>query len=303
MAEKILLTGGAGFIASHLADFYLQKGFQVLIVDNLTHPCPETVNKKAIFYQIDIRDRTKLERVFSRHRPEIVNHHAALASVKGSGIDLFQVNTRGVLDLLNLCQKFNTKKFIFASSAAVYGENKNLPIKENYNKKPISEYGISKLSSEFYIKLFAKNLETVILRYANIYGPRQDSQGEGGVVSIFIDQILKGKETFIFGDGRQIRDFVFVADVARANLLALKKGITGTFNISTGKKTSVLNLYKLIVKKTAKKNTFKFGPERVGEIKESVLSNYRAGKILGWQPEINLEVGLEKTIEYLWKKF
>jgi len=287
---KILLTGGTGFIGSHLVEGYLKNDHQVIVVDDLSHPVKnfKQIIKKTKLYKVDIYDFCSLEKIFNKEKPQIVNHHAAQSSISSKGISLFKVNVSGTLNLLKLSKEYKVKKFIFASSAAVYGHAKSFPIKENSNIQPISEYGISKTSAEFFINLFKDDFNTIIFRYSNVYGPRQDSTAEGGVVSIFTENISKGKQCLIFGDGRQTRDFINVLDVVNANLKALKLDKGDIFNISTAKETSIIKLLGFFQKADKRSIKVAHSKPRVGEIRRSLMDNSKAKKILSWRPVTRL---------------
>lgn len=297
---RILITGGTGFIGSHIVDLLIEKGYQVAVVDNLSHGKKENVHKKASFFHENINS-SRLQRIFSKFKPQIVNHHAALvninSSMKNPTLDQ-KVNVLGTINVLQAAKKSKVRKFIFASSVAVYGEAKKFPIKEDDLTSPISFYGISKLIAEKYISLYNSIFPTTIFRYSNVYGPRQDASAEGGVVAIFINNLLKNRDCVIYGDGRQTRDFVFVKDVARANFLAIKSNKGGIFNISTNKETSVLGLYKLLKNKINRQEKLRFKEPRKGNIRKSVLGNKKAKKIFGWEPECSFEEGTERTIKY-----
>ncbi|EKD94210.1 MAG: hypothetical protein ACD_26C00167G0002 [uncultured bacterium] len=299
---KILITGGAGFIGSHIVDAYIKIGYQVVVVDNLVTGDIKNLNKKAQFYHIDICNAKKLELVFKKVKPQIVNHQAAQISVSSSvNNPMFDAKTNiiGGLNLLKLADKYNVNKFIFASSAAVYGEPQYLPVDENHQCNPQSPYGISKLAFEFYLKAQAKlsGFDYIIFRYGNVYGPRQSVKGEAGVVAIFINHLLNKQKPTIFGNGNKTRDYINVSDIARANLLALTtKNINQTYNLGTGKKTSDLELFKTIFANTNIKPNFV--PNRVGDIEHFYYTSQRANKLLNWQAKITLVDGIEETISY-----
>jgi len=309
---RILLTGGAGFIGSHVADLYIKEGHEVLIIDNLSSGRVENINKNAEFEEVDIRDYDALLKVFNRFKPDIVNHHAAQISVvysmQNPNLDI-DINIKGTLNLLELSRVFKIKKFIFASTGgALYGEPIYLPSDETHPILPLAPYGIDKEASEHYIRIYANTykFDFVILRYANVYGPRQDPFGEAGVVAIFTKRMLEGKECFIFGNGEQKRDFVFVQDVAQANLLALnyapKNGILPVFNIGTGRLTSVNTLFGTLCKLTGYEKEPVYKPKREGEVFEISLSYEKAKKHLGWQPTYTLGKGLLETVNWFKQK-
>lgn len=300
---KILLTGGAGFIGSHVADAYVEAGHEVIIVDNLSTGKRENVNPKALFFEMDIRS-LDLEELLRQHRPQVVNHHAAQMDVRKSLADPFfdlDVNIRGTLHLLELSRKLNVTKFIFASTGgALYGDAERLPIDESHPIRPISAYGVSKHAAELYCLLDRAiwGVPTRILRYANVYGPRQDPFGEAGVVAIFTMAMLRGRTPTIYGDGSIVRDFVYVQDVVKANLLAVERDIAEPVNIGTGIGTSVGQLYDLLSKIVGFPNPARYGPARVGDVKVNILSSRRAEQALGWSASTDLETGLRMTVEF-----
>ena len=299
---KILVTGGAGFIGSHIVDLLIENGYEVVIVDNLSTGKEEFINKKAIFYKKDITDDDLYE-IFEKEKPDYVVHQAAQIDVQRSIDDpVFdaKVNVLGTVNLLECCRKSGVKKIVYASSAAVYGNPEYLPIDEVHKINPISYYGISKHTAEHYFEVYSQlyDLKYTILRYANVYGIRQDPKGEGGVISIFIDKMLKGERPIIFGDGNQTRDFVYVKDVAKANLLALEKGDSEVVNISTNKATSINKLVELMNEIMNTSLEPIYTEPRKGDIVHSYLDNKKALDVLGWKPEYSLEEGLKETIEY-----
>ncbi|MBE3591900.1 MAG: SDR family oxidoreductase [Thermoanaerobacter sp.] len=299
---KVLVTGGAGFIGSNIVDLLIENGHEVVIVDNLSTGKEEFINKKAIFYKKDITDDDLYE-IFEKEKPDYVIHQAAQIDVQKS-IDnpVFdaKVNILGTVNLLKCCRKSGVKKVIYASSAAVYGNPEYLPIDEVHKINPISYYGISKHTPEHYFEVYRQlyGLKYTILRYANVYGIRQDPKGEGGVISIFIDKMLKGERPIIFGDGKQTRDFVYVKDVAKANLLALERGDNEVVNISTNKPTSINELVEMMNKIMNTSLEPIYTEPRKGDIVHSYLDNKKALDVFGWKPEYSLEEGLKETIEY-----
>jgi UDP-glucose 4-epimerase len=304
---KILVTGGAGFIGSHIVDLLIENGYEVVIVDNLSTGKEEFINKKAIFYKKDITDDDLYE-IFEKEKPDYVVHQAAQIDVQRSIDDpVFdaKVNILGTVNLLESCRKSGIKKIVYASSAAVYGNPEYLPIDEVHKINPISYYGISKHTAEHYFEVYSQlyDLKYTILRYANVYGIRQDPKGEGGVISIFIDKMLKGERPIIFGDGNQTRDFVYVKDVAKANLLALEKGDSEVVNISTNKATSINKLVELMNEIMNTSLEPIYAEPRKGDIVHSYLDNKKALEVLGWKPEYSLEDGLRETIEYYRVKY
>lgn len=299
---KTLVTGGAGFIGSHLVDALIKRGHKVVVIDNLSTGKKENVNKKAKFYKIDILS-PKIFQIFKKEKPEIVYHFAAQINVRKSvenPIFDAKVNILGSLNILEASKKFGVKKIIFASTGgAIYGEAKKIPTPENYPPNPISPYGIAKLAVENYLKFYKENfgLNFVSLRFGNVYGPKQDPRGEAGVVAIFIDKLLKGKRPTIFGSGSQTRDFIFIEDVISACLKALNyRGKEEVFNVGTGIETSINQLYKLISKILKKDIEPIYAPPKPGDLKRSCLDIKKAKKELKWKPKYSLEEGLLKVI-------
>jgi UDP-glucose 4-epimerase len=305
---KILVTGGAGFIGSNVADRFISLGHKVVIVDDLSTGFKENVNPKAKFYKIDINSK-KIEEIFRDEKPEILCHHAAQIDVRKSVSDpIFdaKVNIEGTLNLLNNCVKYKTKKVIFASTGgALYGEQDYFPADEKHPERPLSPYGIAKLAIEKYLYFFRESygLDYVSLRYANVYGPRQNPWGEAGVVAIFTQRLLAGEKAIINGDGKQTRDYVYVKDIVDANLLALNYSESDFFNIGTEMETDVNTIFRLLKKKTGSKQKEMHGPKKPGEQKRSVLDYSKAKKILGWSPKYDLEKGMEGTVGYFKEKF
>ncbi len=307
---KILVTGGAGFIGSHVVDRFVEHGHEVVVVDNLSSGRRENLNPDAKFYELDIRDRENLEEVFKREKPDVVDHHAAQISVVNSvenpRFDA-EVNILGSLNLIDLSLKYGVGKFIYASTGgAVYGEPVYLPCDERHPVDPLAPYGISKHTVEHYLYMNHVNfgLQYVVLRYANVYGPRQDPHGEAGVVAIFSKRMLEGKEAHIFGDGDQERDFVFVEDVANANLSALefnkkiKSSLDPIFNVGTGVGTSVNTIFKLIKQFSGFEGNPVYDPPRPGEVYRVYLDIKKIKQEMNWTPEVSLEEGLRLTVEW-----
>jgi UDP-glucose 4-epimerase len=303
---KILVTGGAGFIASQIVDAYIDQGHEVTILDDLSSGKKENVHPKARLMTLDVRD-PNISTLFSKAGFDVVNHHAAQIDVRKSVQDPFldaSINVLGTLRLLECCRTYGVKKFIFASSGgAIYGECK-APALETNPTVPESPYGYSKSVAETYIRFYEKyyKLAYTILRYGNVYGPRQDSNGEAGVVSIFIGKLLANETPSIYGAGRQERDYVFVGDIVAANVAALSKGENGTFNIGTQTPTSVNTLYEKIaaIHPSAPKPTY--APARAGELERSVLNASLAKEKLGWKPSRTLDQGLAETYKYFSQK-
>ncbi len=300
---KSLITGGAGFIGSHVADILIRNGHGVAIVDDLSAGDKKNINPKAKFYKMDIQD-PGISEVFQKEKPDLVFHLAAQIDVRGSIEDPVadaKINILGSLNIFENSVKYNVKKVIFASSGgAVYGEADTLPTPEGYDGQPLSPYGVNKLSVEkilFYYKK-VKNLDYIILRLSNVYGPRQNSKGEAGVVAIFISKLLKREQAVINGDGHQTRDFVYVKDVARAFVLAGEKNRADKFNISTGREISVNQIFDKIILKMKADMVKKYGPAKKGEQMRSCLDNKKAREELGWSPEYDLEQGIAETVEW-----
>ena len=300
---NILVTGGAGFIGSHLVDIFLGHGHQVTVIDNLLTGKRENLNPKAAFHLMDIR-AAEVEKVFEAGSFDAVCHQAAQMDVRKSVADpLFdaQVNILGTLNLLQNCIRFKVKKVLFASTGgAIYGEQESFPCSEEHPTKPLCPYGIAKLAVEKYLFYYKAEygLRHVILRYANVYGPRQNPHGEAGVVAIFTEKLLAGKQPVINGDGSQTRDYVFVGDVADANLKALSHPEDDTFNIGTGLETDVNRIFRMLHGYAGSTIKEKHGPAKPGEQRRSVIDFAKAKKSLGWEPEVKLEEGLKKTVDY-----
>jgi UDP-glucose 4-epimerase len=304
---KILITGGAGFIGSNIADRYLELGHNVVIVDNLITGKTENIPDRAVFYHMDITDET-LSDVFAKEKPQVVSHHAAQMDVRKSVADPLydaRVNVLGGLNILQNCIRYKVKKLVFASTGgAIYGEQDYFPADENHPLRPLSPYGITKLTTEKYLYFYQETygFDYTILRYANIYGPRQNPHGEAGVVAIFTQKILAGQQPIINGDGKQTRDYVFVGDVVRANELVLEEGSGKIYNLGTGIETDVNQLFRMVVKYTAVKVKEKHGLAKAGEQMRSVLSSQLIQKELGWRSEVPLDEGIKRTVRYFQNK-
>ncbi len=299
---QILVTGGAGFIGSHVADKLVEKGHRVFILDNLSTGKRENINAKAGFIEADITDFPKIEKVFVKNKFDIVFHLAAQIDVRKSVADpVFDARTNilSSVNLIEMSRKYGVKKFIFSSTGgAVYGDIQNRPTLENCQEWPLSPYGIAKLSVDKFLNYYNEvhGLKYVSLRYGNVYGPRQNHHGEAGVVAIFINKMLGGEQPIIFGDGTQTRDYVFVDDVALANLLALENfDKVGIYNVGTGIETSVNNLFYEINGHFKGKFQETHGPAKLGEQKTSCLSYAKIEKGFGWKPEVSFTEGVKMT--------
>ena len=304
---KILVTGGAGFIGSHVVDTFIANGHEVVVVDDLSTGRRSNLNPAATFYQIDIRS-DQLGEVFEKEKPQVVDHHAAQMDVRRSVVDpLFDadVNVLGSIKLIELARQYNVERFIYISTGgAVYGEPEYLPCDENHPINPICPYGASKHTVEHYLYMYHElyDLDYVVLRYPNVYGPRQDPHGEAGVVAIFTGLMLNGEPVVINGDGDQERDFVFVGDCARGNLLALTTEYSNTiFNLGEGKPTTVNDVYRELKQITDYQLSADHGPAKVGETRRIYLEAKKAAEELDWQPSVGLNEGLTETVEYFRK--
>jgi len=302
---KIIVTGAAGFIGSHVADSYAALGHEVVVLDDLSRGSMRNVPGERRFYQADIQDRATIEGIFAKERPDIVNHHAAQMDVRrGVREPIFdaKVNILGSLNLIESAVASGVKRFIYAATAgAGYGEPKSLPVPEVYPVNPITPYGVSKHTVEHYLFTFHDlyGLEYVCLRYGNVYGPRQSSQGEAGVFAIFSEQLLEGIQPVIYGDGTKVRDYVYVSDVAAANVAALERGTCEIFNISTGVPKTDLDVFREIRRCLGRDSAeCKYVPKRPGEIDRICLNVSKAKDLLGWEPKIDLEEGARLTAAY-----
>lgn len=301
---KIIVTGGAGFIGSHVVNAFIESGHEVVIVDDLSTGRKSNLNPAARFYQIDIRD-PQIEEIFRTEQPDFISHHAAQMDVRRSVADpLFDadVNILGSLKLIEYAKKYAIKKFIYISTGgAVYGEPEYLPCDENHPINPICQYGASKHTVEHYLYMYHVNygLKYTVLRYPNVYGPRQDPHGEAGVVAIFCGKMLADEQVTINGDGEQTRDYVYVGDCARANVMVADENIaSGIYNLGSGKGTSVNEIFTGLRDTTGYKLAPVYGPAKVGETRFIYLSADKAARELGWQPTVSLAEGLRKTVDY-----
>lgn len=300
---NILVTGGAGFIGSHIVDAYIESGHRVVVIDDLSTGHQANINPQASFQKMDVRDMA-LSELFVTERFDIVNHQAALGNVRASMKDpmsYVDVNVRGGVNLLECCRKYGVRKVIYSSTGGcVYGEPQYLPADENHPLQPRDPYGASKASFELYLPVYAINygLQYTILRYPNVYGPRQDPLGEAGVVSIFIGQMLRGIQAVINGDGEQKRDFVFISDVVSANLLALERGDGRVYNLGWGFGESVNQIFRYLKTMLNYSLDEVHGLPKLGEVSCTYLDAKKAGRELGWEPLVKLEDGLRRTLEF-----
>ena len=300
---KVLVTGGAGFIGSHLVDRLIQEGHEVVVVDNLSTGKRRNLNRAARLVKLDIQS-WRLERVFRNERPNMVMHLAAQMDVRKSVEDpMFdaQVNVLGTLNVLQQSIKHGVRKVVFSSSGgAIYGEQEIYPAPESHVTRPLSPYGISKLCGEQYLSYYQRvnGLQVVSLRYANVYGPRQDPEGEAGVVAIFIQKLLNNEQAIVNGNGRQTRDFVYVEDVVEANLAAMGQDIQGTYNVGTGEETSVNDLLRILVRHTNSTCKEVHGPAKGGEQARSVIDSGKLRQELSWESRTEFSEGLKRTVDY-----
>ena len=300
---KVLVTGGAGFIGSHLVDRLIQEGHEVVVVDNLSTGKRRNLNRAARFFKLDIQS-WRLERVFRNERPNVVMHLAAQMDVRKSVEDpIFdaQVNVLGTLNVLQQAVRHGVRKVVFSSSGgAIYGEQEIYPASESHVTRPLSPYGISKLCGEQYLSYYQRvsGLQMVNLRYANVYGPRQDPDGEAGVVAIFIQKLLNNEQAIVNGNGRQTRDFIYVEDVVEANLAVMGQETQGTYNVGTGEETSINDVLRILVGHTNSTCKELHGPAKHGEQVRSVIDSGKIRQELSWEPRTELNEGLKRTIDY-----
>ena len=303
---KILVTGGAGFIGSNLVDALIEKGHKVAVIDDLSTGKREYINSKAEFYKTDIVSE-EIKDIFKKERYDLVYHLAAQIDIQKSienPIYDAEINILGTINILEACKEHGVSKIVYASSAAVYGEPKYLGIDEEHPIAPISYYGISKYTPEDYIRSYSSlwGLDYTILRYANVYGIRQDPKGEGGVISIFMDKMLRSDAPVIYGDGNATRDFIYVEDVVKANLLAMDKVNRKAINIGTGRAISVNELFDTMKNLMSYKGNVQYGPERKSDIKDSYFNIDKARNDMDWKADYSIEEGLIKTINYYLEK-
>jgi UDP-glucose 4-epimerase len=307
---RIVVTGGAGFIGSHLVDAFVGAGNEVVVIDSLwSHGGGrrENIPDGVSFVHMDIRDDAGLQRIFSEFKPEVVSHHAAQHSVAiGSRDPKYDanVNVIGMLNVLEAAVKVGSRKVIFASSAATYGDVDAMPVDETSPQRPVSPYGITKMVTEHYLRFFKsdRGLDYTALRYGNVYGPRQDPNGEAGVIAIFLGKFLHREGVRIDWDGEQTRDYVYVGDVVRANAAALTQGSGEIYVIGTGKRTSVNEIYRAMVEVTGFEAPVTHAPRRPGDAREVYFNPAKAKRELGWEAEVPLIDGMRKTYEYFREK-
>lgn len=299
---KILVTGGAGFIGSHIVDAYIREGHDVTVIDDLSTGSRGNVNTRARFLELDIRDEA-MKKVFDESRFDVVNHHAAQINVRTSLANPFldaSVNVLGAVRMLDCAAASGVKRLIFSSSGgAIYGEPEHYPIAEDCVPRPMSPYAVAKLATEHYIRVFAhlNDITYVILRYSNVYGPRQISKSEAGVISIFISEILNDRPCFVNGSGDQVRDYVFVEDIVRANVLALNCK-SDVFNIGTSVETSVNQLVDALAEVTGRNIRHEHRAAIPGEVFRNSLDHSKISRMLNWRPSVSLAEGLKKTFEH-----
>lgn len=300
---RILVTGGAGFIASHVTDALIAAGHQVSVIDDLSSGKRENLNPKASFYQLDVQDAGVAD-VMKREQPEVLCHHAAQMDVRRSVADpVFdaKVNLVGLLNLMEHGRQHGLRRVMFSSTGgAIYGEQDVFPAPETHKTEPLSPYGVAKLASERYLFFYSATygISYAALRYANVYGPRQNPHGEAGVVAIFAEKLLRGEQPIINGTGLQTRDYVYVGDLVRANLAALASNFTGAVNLGTGIETDVNTIFRHLRTLCGSNAPEQHGPAQPGEQMRSVIDNGLAQRVLGWRPETSLEDGLRETVAF-----
>jgi len=300
---KILVTGGAGFIASHVVDAYVDLGHELVVVDNLSTGEAKNVNPAAKFIEADITDQEKIQAIIRSEKPDVINHHAAHIqvgySVQNPQFDA-QNNIIGLLNIMEATREVGVKKVIMAATGgAMYG-NKQTPFSEELKEEPLSPYGISKRSGELYLNYYHEihGIPFISLRYSNVYGPRQNPHGESGVIAIFLEMMLEGKNPVINGDGTHTRDYVYVSDVVQANILALESDFVGELNIGTKTEISTNEVWRKLVTELNIEIEEQHGPERIGEQVTSSLDYAKAKAVLGWEPAVNFDEGVKKVVTW-----
>jgi UDP-glucose 4-epimerase len=300
---KIMVTGGAGFIASHVVDAYIAAGHQVTVIDNLSSGKRENLNPQAKFIEVDITDTAKIQAVILAEQPEVINHHAAHIlvghSVQDPQFDA-QANIMGLLNIMEAARQIPIKKLIFAATGgAMYG-NTTTPFSETMRELPESPYGVSKRAGELYLNYYHKQYQIpyISLRYSNVYGPRQNPHGESGVIAIFSELLAQGKQPVINGDGSNTRDYVYATDVAQANLLALTSDFVGELNIGTRTEISTNEVYDKVATELGVSAEKQYGPARAGDVQASSLDCSKAKQVLGWEPQVGFDEGVKQVAEW-----
>jgi UDP-glucose 4-epimerase len=302
---RILVTGGAGFIGSHTVDALVATGqHEISVIDDLSAGKREQINPRSRFYQTDIRDAVEIGKIVAERRPEVIVHFAAQMDVRRSVADPAfdaQVNLVGFLNLMEAARQHGLRRVVFSSTGgAIYGEQDTFPADESHPCRPVSPYGVAKFSTESYLFFYKAQygIDYAAMRYANVYGPRQDPHGEAGVVAIFCGRLLEGKPVTIFGDGKQTRDYVYVGDVVRANVAAVTADVTGAINVGTGIETNVNQLYATLAKAAGSDSPPTYAAARPGEQSRSVIAALRAKRELGWEPQVTIGEGLHRTYQF-----
>lgn len=302
---KILVTGGAGFIGSHIVDKYIGLGHKVVVIDNLSTGFKKNLNKRAKFYKVDIRNYKEIQKIIKKEKPQIINHHAAISGVPQSikdPISTYQINVLGTVNLLLAAGESKVKKFVFVSSAGtIYGDAKKLPVRENFPLNPLSPYALSKCVGEELVEFYAKayGFNYLILRCGNVYGPRQNPKAEAGVVAIFAGLMKKNVRPTIFGNGTKTRDYTYIDDVVGVNVIGLKKGKNNFFNIGSGKEISDRKIFDTLANKLNFQKPPIYAPFRPGELYRIYLDCSRAKRLLGWKSSINFEQGIKEYLNNL----
>lgn len=301
---RIIVTGGAGFIGSNIVNRFIDLGHEVAIIDNISTGRRCNIDPRADFFEADLRDREGLQRVFDAFKPQIVDHHAAQIDVRKAVDDPVYdatVNVLGGINIIQAAMAVGVEKFIYASTGgAVYGNPETIPCTEEHRIRPISPYGLTKHTVEHYLELYGiiEGLKYTVLRYANVFGPRQDPKGEAGVNAIFTGLMLEGKTPTIFGKGDKTRDYVYVGDVVEANVLALEKGEGEIINIGTGIQTSDQEVFDAIAAATGFEGKPLYAEERKGEVRHIAIDNSKARRVLGWEPKVSFREGARLTVEH-----